>query len=89
MLPFPACRMVRGVSWEELQGRPGQGRGGGNLLQLGIKTEQVQRNKALIYIAAAPASHNSGPPPSQGLPSKKLDKAGARVPSGNAQNSEK
>lgn len=74
-----------------IRGRPRQGEGTRqeNLLQLGIKTEQVQRNKTLICTAGTPGQLPTGDSPTKGWPSKKLGKARAWRPSGQSQNSEK
>lgn len=58
MPPFPACGTVRGPAEKNSREDPDRGQGRRqNLLQLDIKTEQVQRNKTLICTAAAPGLH--------------------------------
>lgn len=59
-------------------------------LQLGIKTEQVQRNKTLICTAAAPGQLTTvGLLPLSGGPVKSWAKLGNGCPQGSAWNSEK
>lgn len=83
--PFPACGTVRGPA--EKNSREDQDRGQGwrpNHLQLGIKTEQVQRNETLICTAAAPGLY-----PLRVGPIKSWAEHGHGRPQGSARNSEK
>lgn len=73
----------------EKSSREDQGAGRRQSLQLGIKTEQVQRNKALICTAAAPGQLTTGGlPPRVGLV-KSWGTQGCGHPQGSAWNSEK
>lgn len=81
---FPARGTIRGPAENS---REDQDRGQGrrpNLLQLGIKTEQVQRNKTLICTAAAPGLHPLGVSPIKSWAEQKHGR-----PQGSARNSEK
>lgn len=88
--PFPACGTVRGLGCKEFQERPRRCGTRQENLQLGIETEQVQRNKTLICTAAAPGQLTTlGLHPLRGGPVKSWAKLGNGCPQGSAWNSEK
>ena len=82
--PFPACGAVRGPGCEELQARPRQGEGRDKRMTPSWRQNRASSKKQNLdlYSSCSWPAHDSGPSPTQRWPSKKLGKAGQRLPSG-------